>query len=110
MPERLDLLQEGLILLLEAAEGAIDLAQAVLVQLLPLLLDLVLKGLPVVFELALKENLSVRIDIEAFFGKGDFDVLLQAMADEGARLLLLDLRRLSRLVCQHGSLHRESLA
>ena len=53
MPERLDLLQEGLVLLLEAAEGAIDLAQAVLVQLLPLLLDLVLKSLPVVFELAL---------------------------------------------------------
>ena len=66
MSECLNLLQEGLVLLLEAAEGAIDLAQAVLVQLLPLLLDLVLKGLPVVFELALKENLSVRIDLEAF--------------------------------------------
>lgn len=68
-------------------------------QLLPLLLDLVLKSLPVVFELALKENLAVRIDLEAFLGKRDFDVLLQAMADVGARLLLLDLRRLSRLVC-----------
>ena len=99
MPERLDLLQKGLVLLLEAAEGAIDFTQAVLVQLLPLLLDLVLKCLPVVFELALKENLAVRIDLEAFLGKRDFDVLLQAMADVGARLLLLDLRRLSRLVC-----------
>ena len=38
-------------MLLEAAEGAIDLAQAVFVQLLPFLLNFEFKGLPVVFKL-----------------------------------------------------------
>ena len=63
MSERLNLLQEGLVLLFEAAEGAIDLAQAVFVQLLPFLLNFEFKSLPVVFKLAHQKTFPVRIDL-----------------------------------------------
>ena len=54
-------------MLLESPKRAVDLAQAVFVQLLPFLLNFEFKGLPVVFKLAHQKTFPVRIDLEAFF-------------------------------------------
>jgi len=74
---------------LEAVKGAIDLPQIGVVQLLPLLVELVLISLSVVFKLAHEQNFAVRVDLQAFFGECLFNVLLQAVSDARPRCLLL---------------------